>query len=59
LTPKGRSYDVVVETAGGRRVDLIVVGSYGKTGVRKLFMGNSTEKIINNSGCAVLIVRAQ
>jgi nucleotide-binding universal stress UspA family protein len=59
LTPKGRSYDVVIETAGGRRVDLIVVGSYGKTGVRKLFMGNSTEKIINNSGCAVLVVRAQ
>jgi len=24
--PKGRSYDVIVETAGGRGVDLIIMG---------------------------------
>lgn len=58
LTPIGRSYDVIVETAGGRGVDLIVIGTYGKTGVKKFLMGSSTEKIIGNAGCAVLVVKA-
>lgn len=58
VTPVGRSFDAIVETAGGRGVDLIVMGTYGKTGVKKLFMGSSTEKVIGNSGCAVLVVKA-
>ncbi len=57
LTPLGRSYDVIVETAGGRGVDLIVMGTYGKTGLKKLLMGSSTEKVIGLAGCAVLAVR--
>lgn len=59
LTPTGRSYDVIVETAGGRGVDLIVMGTYGKTGVRKLLMGSATKKVIEQAGCAVLVVKAE
>jgi nucleotide-binding universal stress UspA family protein len=58
VTPLGRSSDAIVETAGGRGVDLIVMGTYGKTGVKKLFMGSSTEKVIGNAGCGVLVVKA-
>ncbi|MBI4849597.1 MAG: universal stress protein [Nitrospirae bacterium] len=58
LTPIGRSYEVIVETAGGRGVDLIVIGTYGKTGLKKILMGSSTEKVIGNAGCAVLVVKA-
>ena len=57
-TPIGISHDVIVETAGGRGVDLIVMGTYGKTGLKKLLMGSSTEKVIGRASCAVLIVRA-
>ncbi|HYA26386.1 MAG TPA: universal stress protein [Thermodesulfovibrionales bacterium] len=57
LTPIGRSFDVIVETAGGRGVDLIVMGTYGKTGLRKFLMGSSTEKVIGYAGCAVLVVK--
>lgn len=59
LTPFGRSYDVIVETAGGRGVDLIVMGTYGKAGLKKFLMGSSTEKVIGNAGCAVLVVKSQ
>lgn len=48
LTPMGRSYDVIVETAGGRGVDLIVMGIPGKRGLE-----------IGNAGCAVLIVKGK
>lgn len=58
LTPFGRSHDVIVETAGGRGVDLIVMGAYGKTGLKKLLMGSSTEKVIGHASCAVLVARA-
>jgi len=57
VTPVGRSFDVIVETAGGRGVDLIVMGTYGKTGLRKILMGSSTEKVIGKAGCAVLVVK--
>jgi len=60
LNPLGRSYDAIVETAGGRGADLIVMGAYGKTGLIKFFsMGSSTEKVIVNAGCAVLVVKAK
>ncbi|MBF0506723.1 MAG: universal stress protein [Nitrospirae bacterium] len=59
LTPIGRSFDVIVETAGGRGVDLIVMGTYGKTGIRKMLMGSVTEKVVGNAVCAVLVVRAK
>jgi nucleotide-binding universal stress UspA family protein len=59
LTPVGKSYDVIVETAGGRAVDLIVMGTYGETGLRKLLMGSTTEKVIGRAACAVLVVKAK
>ncbi len=58
VTPTGRSFNAIVETAGGRGVDLIVMGTYGKTGLKKVLMGSSTEKVIGNAGCGVLVVKA-
>lgn len=57
LTPTGRSYNVIVETAGGRGVDLIVMGIPVKTALDKIFTGSSTEKVIGTAGCAVLVVK--
>lgn len=57
LTPIGKPHNVIVETAGGRGVDLIVMGTYGRTGVKQLLMGSTTEKVIGLSGCAVLVAR--
>ncbi len=58
VTPQGRSYEAIVDVAGGRGVDLIVMGTYGKTGIDKFLMGSSTEKVIGLSKCAVLVVKA-
>ncbi len=54
----GRSFNAIMETAGGRGVDLIVMGTYGKTGLKKVLMGSATEKVIVHAGCAVLVVKA-
>jgi nucleotide-binding universal stress UspA family protein len=58
VTPAGRSFNAIVETAGGRGVDLIIMGTYGKTGIKKLLMGSATEKVIGSAGCGVLVVKA-
>jgi nucleotide-binding universal stress UspA family protein len=58
LIPAGKPCDVVVGIACGRSVDLIVMGTYGKMGIKQLLMGNSTEKIIGNAGCAMLVVKS-
>jgi len=34
------------------------MGAYGKTGLKKLLMGSSTEKVIGLVGCAVLVVNS-
>lgn len=57
LTPVGRSYNVIVETAGGRGIDLIVMGIPVKSAIQKIFSGSATEQVIGNAGCAVLIVK--
>jgi nucleotide-binding universal stress UspA family protein len=57
VTPIGKAHEAIVETAGGRAVDLIVMGTYGKAGLRKLLMGSSTEKVIGHASCAVLVVK--
>jgi nucleotide-binding universal stress UspA family protein len=59
MTPTGRSYNVIVETAGGRGVDLIVMGIPVKTTLEKFFTGSATEKVIGTAGCAVLIVKGE
>jgi nucleotide-binding universal stress UspA family protein len=55
-TPIGRSFDSIVETAGGRGVDLIIMGIPGKTGIRRALAGSATEKVIGSAGCAVLVI---
>jgi nucleotide-binding universal stress UspA family protein len=59
LTPKGKASNAIIESAGGMGVELIVMGAYGKTGITKLLMGSTTEKVIGNAGCAVLVVKSE
>ena len=48
----------IVQQAIKNEVDLIIVGSYGRTGLKKLLMGSVTERVIGNSPCPILVVKA-
>lgn len=54
----GKSYEGIVETARQKLVDLIVLGSHGRTGIERLLMGSVTERVIGHTETAVLVVRA-
>jgi len=53
----GKAHHVIAETAKSMGVDLIVMGAYGKTGLKKLLMGSTTEKVIGLASCAVLVAK--
>jgi nucleotide-binding universal stress UspA family protein len=46
----------IVDFAASRDVDLIVIGTHGASGVRKLIVGSVTETVLREVSCPVLIV---
>jgi nucleotide-binding universal stress UspA family protein len=56
---QGSAYRAIVEAADARQADLIVMGSHGRTGLRRLLMGSVTERVIGYSPCAILVVKAR
>ena len=58
VNPQGVAPDTgIVHQAIKNEVDLIIVGSYGRTGVKKLLMGSVTERVIGGSPCPILVVK--
>lgn len=47
----------ILRTAIHQGVDLIIMGTHGRTGVRRLFMGSVAEKVVRRAGCPVLCVK--
>ena len=54
----GSPADTIVEVAAAENVDLIVMGTHGRTGLRRLLMGSVAEAVIRTAPCPVLIYRA-
>jgi nucleotide-binding universal stress UspA family protein len=55
---EGESHEAIVSIARGNKEDLIVMGSHGRTGLKRLLMGSVTEKVIGHAPCPVLVVKA-
>jgi len=56
-TLAGPVHEVVTRVAREREAGLIVTGSHGRTGLRRLLMGSSAEKVIGYAPCPVLVVK--
>lgn len=48
---------VIVDIAEEKKVDLIVLGTYGRKGINRLLMGSVTSQVIINSHVDVLVVK--
>ena len=49
----------IVETAKSRGCDLIVMGSHGRRGLRKLFLGSQTSEVLADGSVPVLVVHSR
>ncbi|MGY5148085.1 MAG: universal stress protein [Candidatus Nitrosopumilus sp. bin_7KS] len=51
------SSDGIVAFAGKNNVDLIVMGSHGRTGFRKMVLGSVANGVVGHAKCPVLITK--
>jgi nucleotide-binding universal stress UspA family protein len=56
---QGTTYKLIVETADANNCDVIVMGTHGISGLKKLFIGSTTERVIHTANCPVLSIRQQ
>jgi nucleotide-binding universal stress UspA family protein len=47
----------IMEYAESENIDLIIIGSRGRTSFKKLLLGSVSSDIIKNAHCAVLVIR--
>jgi len=59
LLLRGSAYDQIVKTAKSKRADMVVIGTHGRTGLSKLFMGSVAAKVVSAATCPVVTVRGE
>lgn len=50
-------YEFIVSEAEKLKVDVIVMGSHGRSGLKRLLMGSVTSRVIGHAPCNVLVVK--
>ena len=55
--PYGRPFEAILQVAQAKKVNLIVLGSHGRTGLRRLLLGSTAERVIGQAPCPVLVVK--
>ncbi len=54
---KGEPFEQIADAANKNAVGIIFMGTYGKTGIEKFFMGSVTERVIGTVARPVMVVR--
>ena len=54
---EGIPAEEILRAARDKDVDLIVMGTHGRTGLAHVFMGSIAEKVVRRAPCPVLTVR--
>jgi nucleotide-binding universal stress UspA family protein len=58
LVLTGAAYDAIVDAAKKSKADLVVMGTHGRKGVSRFFLGSVASRVISTAPCPVLTVRA-
>lgn len=53
----GNPASEIVQLAADEKVDLIVMGTHGRTGLVRLLMGSVAEAVVRRAGCPVLTLK--
>ena len=56
---RGVPYEEILKFARENGVDLIVMGTHGRSGLDRVIFGSTAEKVVRNAECPVLTVRSQ
>jgi universal stress protein A len=58
LTRAGQAFREITDAARELKVDLIVITTHGHTGLTRVLLGSTAERIVRHAHCAVLTVRS-
>ncbi len=53
----GVPFQCILDTVEDQKIDLIVMGTHGRTGLKHVFLGSVAEKVIRLAPCPVLVTR--
>lgn len=59
LVWEGEAGDGIVAAAHSEGADLIVVGSHGRSGVSRFFIGSVSDYVVRHARCPVMVVRGK
>lgn len=59
LLLEGIPHERIAQAARSRKADLVVIGTHGRTGFAKLFLGSVASRVLTVSPCPVLTVRGK
>jgi nucleotide-binding universal stress UspA family protein len=58
VADKSASPKSLLKLTQGIDCDLIVIGSHGRSGLKRLFLGSTAEEVVRESSCPVMVVKA-
>jgi len=53
----GRPYVEITDTAARSGADMIIMATHGYTGLKHVYLGSVTERVVRHAPCPVLVVR--
>jgi nucleotide-binding universal stress UspA family protein len=59
LLMEGTPYERILRAARSKRADLVVLGTHGRTGLARLFLGSVASRVVSMATCPVLTVRGK
>ena len=59
LVMDGVAHEQITRAARSKRVDLVVIGTHGRTGLAKFFLGSVAGRVVSTASCPVLTVRGK
>ncbi len=55
----GTPWDEIVKAAEKRKIDVIVMGTHGRTGIKRALVGSVAENVVRHAPCSVFVIRAR
>ncbi len=53
---RGIPYEEIIKFAKGNSIDLIILGTLPRSGMERFFVGSTTQRVIRNAPCPILVV---
>jgi nucleotide-binding universal stress UspA family protein len=54
---KGIPYEEIIKFATKEKIDIIVMGTYGRAGLERFIFGSTAERVVRRAPCPVMTVR--